>query len=317
MSAESGRILPGIKKNVSMKDLTTFRVGGKAEYSYTARNVEELKTAVLWAKKRNLPFFILGNGSNLLVSDKGFKGIIIRIDFRELVARDETIMVGAGVPLSKLVIFATKNSLTGLEWMSGIPGTVGGAVRGNAGAFGSSIGDSLVNVVVLDFKDFIVKILKNTECRFGYRDSIFKKNSGLAVLSAEFALKRGDSEAIQKKVIDFLGYRIAHHPKEPSAGSIFKNIKIKSLSPDFFERFPDAKQVIKENSLPVAYLIAVVGLVGVENGGAKISEIHPNFIVNFNNAKAKDIISLIDMVKQKVRDRFGIKLEEEIQYLGF
>ena len=307
----------GIEKNVPMKDLTTFKIGGEAGYFYTAKDVRGLKEAVLWVKEKKLPFFVLGNGSNLLVSDKGFKGLVIKIEAKNVTLKNNLISAEAGALLIQLVTLALENSLTGFEWMAGIPGSVGGSINGNAGAFGDYMADSVKSVKALNVSNMEIKTIGRSECGFGHKKSIFKENKNLIILSAEFALKKGDTREIKEKMTDHLIFRRIRHPKEPSAGSIFKNIEAENLKPDFFKKVPEAGSIMKNNILPAGFFIEKSGLKGRESGGAKVSEKHSNFIVNFDNAKAKDIVKLIGLIKKEVNKKFGIKLEEEIQYLGF
>jgi UDP-N-acetylmuramate dehydrogenase len=314
--------LPGVQRNVFLKNYTTFKIGGKAKYFFAAKNKEGLIKAVSMAKKFELPFFILGGGSNLLVADEGFKGLVIKLQITNYKLQIKSkclnpkIYVEAGVSLASLVSEATKNNLTGLEWAAGIPGTIGGAIYGNAGAFEKSIGDVVKSVEVLDIQrskfpisnfqfpnkfqipnpKFKTKILKNRDCKFGYRDSIFKHNRNLIILSAEFQLKKGKKREIERKIKEFLDYRMETQPLSfPSAGSVFKN----------------------PSGFSVAWLIEKCGLKGKMIGKAKISEKHANFIINLGGAKAKDVKKLINLIKKKVKKNFGITLEEEIQYLGF
>lgn len=255
------------QENVSLKKYTTFQIGGPARYFFAAKNKASLIKAIQKAKKENLPFFILGNGSNLLVSDKGYKGLVIK----------------TGKPLASYVS-------KGLEWAVGIPGTIEGAVYGNAGAFGQSMQTAVKSVEVFDLKDEKIKILSNKNCQFGYRDSVFKKNHNLIILSVKIKTRKSDLN----KIKEYLIYRKNNQPLSlPSAGSIFKN------APGF----------------SAGELIEKCGLKGKKIGGAQISDIHANFIVNLGAAKAKDVLSLIKLMKKTVNKKFKIKLEEEIIFL--
>jgi len=266
---ELKKILPGLKKNIFLKNYTTFRIGGRAKYFFVARKKEDLIKAILVAKKFKLPFFILGSGSNLLISDKGYEGLVIK----------------TGTPLS-LYVFK------GLEWAAGIPGTIEGAVYGNAGAFGKSMKDAVKSVEVFDTKTGKIEIFKNKDCKFGYRSSIFKKKKNLIILSVKIKTKKSDPQKIKQ----YLDYRKKTQPLNlPSAGSVFKNPK----------------------GVFAAELIEKCSLKGKKIGNVKISEKHANFIINLGKAKAKDIRKLIDLIKKRVKKKFKTKLEEEIQYLGF
>jgi UDP-N-acetylmuramate dehydrogenase len=266
------------KKNVLLKNCTTFRIGGRARYFFEAKTKKDLIEAINLAKKMKLPFFILGGGSNLLVSDKGYKGVVIKF----------------GRSLSSYVS-------RGLDWAAGIPGTIEGAVYGNAGAFGKSMEDAVKSVEGLDVKTGKIRIFKNRDCRFGYRNSIFKKRKNLVILSVE--IKSGKSNP--KKIKEYLDYRRRRHPRLPSAGSVFKNPA------------PSSGTGRGIGDTPAAILIHQAGLTGKKIGQAQISEKHSNFIVNLGNASAKDVKKLISFVKKSVRKKFKIKLDKEIQYLGF
>ena len=289
------------RKNVSLANYTTFKIGGPAKYFYIAKTKQDLIKAIKAAKELGLPFFVLGGGSNLLVSDKGYDGLVINFQFSisnfQLISNSKIfkVVVGAGLPLGKLVSASAEKSLTGLEWAVGIPGTVGGAIRGNSGAFEKSISNIVKEVEVLEITEDNspqIKILKNKDCKFQYRDSIFKHNSNLIILSAEIQLKKGDKKEIQKKIKEHLKQRKKTQPLGfPSAGSIFKNPK----------------------GFSAGELIEKCGLKGKKINGAQISEIHSNFIVNLGKAKSKDVEKLIKLIKQKVKQKFGIVLEEEIE----
>jgi len=290
------KLLPEIKENVSLANYTTFRIGGKAKYFFIAKNKEDIILTVKLAKKLKLPFFILGAGSKLLIADKGFKGLVIKTENTKYQILNTKIIAGAGTRLGELISGSVKSGLSGLEWASGIPGTVGGAIRGNAGAFKKSIKEIVKEVEVFDTKTEKTKILKNKDCNFYYRESIFKKNKNLIILSTLLQLKKRKKSEIKRKIKEYISYRKNMQPLNfPSAGSIFKNPK------GFF-----AGQLIEE-----------CGLKGKKIGKVKISEKHSNFIINLGKGKARDVKKLINLVKKKVKNKFGIKLEEEIQYLGF
>jgi UDP-N-acetylmuramate dehydrogenase len=295
-----------ILQNVSLKDHTTFKIGGLARYFVITKNTEDLIKAIEFAQDKDLPYFILGGGSNLLVNDQGFDGVVIKNQNSEIKiqnhrAKYKTIYTTAGTQLGKLVEFSIEKGLTGLEWAAGIPGTVGGAIRGNAGAFGSSIAELVKEVKVWN-KDFQfsqttpgLTIFNSQDCQFGYRDSIFKHSDNI-IFSAELELKKGDKKKSQQMIKKYLQQRKEKQPLEyPSAGCIFKNPK----------------------PLSAAQLIEQVGLKGKKVGQAMISEKHANFIINLGRAQAKDVRKLVRLIKVRVKKKFNIELEEEIQYIGF
>lgn len=308
-----------IQKDVSLKNYSTFKIGGKAKYFTIVKYIDEIKEAIRFAKGKKIPFFILGGGSNILFSDNGFEGIIIKIQNKDYWVNDVIISAGGGIFLNKLIEISLNEGLTGLEWAAGIPGQVGGAVYGNAGAFGSSMADVVRSIEALNTEDsdLNVKILKKEDCQFSYRNSIFKKNKKYIIIKVDFELKKGDKKEIQNQIREYLNFRKEHHPLEyPSAGSIFQNYQLGENDFKLLEKFPDLKQFQTRGNIPAAYLIDQCGLKGKKIGGAQISEKHPNFIVNVDNAKAEDVINLINLIKQKVRNQFGIQLEEEIIYVG-
>ena len=324
------KLLPGLKKNVSLKNYTTFKIGGPAKYFFEAKKKEDLIGAVITAKKFKLPFFILGGGSNILVSDEGFKGLVIKCQMSNVKCQNQnsklkTIYAESGVRLSNLVQFSLEKSLAGLEWAVGIPGMVGGAILGNAGAFGRSMKDVIQKVEVFDTKTGKVKIFKKKDCQFDYRNSIFKHaNSAtlglrprgmrmrpceypnLIILSATLQLKNGDRKEIEKKIKKNLEQRKETQPLNfPSAGSVFKNPSPAQIS----------KKFVAGKSFSAGELIEKCGLKGKRAGRVKISEKHANFIINLGKGQAKDVIRLINLVKKKVKKKFGIELEEEIEFL--
>ena len=289
--------LPSIRENVRLAPYTTFNIGGEAKYFLEVEEREQLIEAIEVSKENNIPFFILGKGSNLLISDEGFNGLVIKVNFKKINVEGERVVCGAGVLLNKLVKRLTEESLLDLEWAIGIPGTVGGAIRGNAGAFGGSMIDNILEVEVLRLNPEIeIRKYNKEELKVDYRDSIFKKEKNVVIISASFNFKKGNKEEIEKKVSEYLNYRKEKHPVSfPSAGSIFKNPQDKSAGE----------------------LIEKCGLKGKKIGGAKISEKHSNFIINIGNAEAKDVLDLISLAKKEVKDKLGIELEEEIELVGF
>lgn len=307
--------LPGIKSNIVLAPYTTFKIGGPAKYFFVAKNKEQLIEVIKWAQEKEVPFFVLGGGSNALVSDEGFDGLAIKVQNSKFQIQDSRIYAGAGVLLAKLVIESVKAGLTGLEWAAGIPGTIGGAICGNAGAFDHYISETVVNVEVLEINNNLtIKQFNNKECRFSYRDSIFK-HEPLIILSAILKLNEGNREKSQKIIRQYLKKRKQEVPGQPSAGCVFKNILIERLGLAIKKIIPSEK--IKGGKISSGYLVDQCGLKGRQIGQAKISEKHANFIINLGKAKARDVIALIKLCKSKVGNKFGIELEEEIKYIGF
>jgi UDP-N-acetylmuramate dehydrogenase len=307
-----------IQENVELKDYATFKIGGSAKYFCIAKSTEDLQIALHFAKEKKLKFFVLGGGSNLLISDKGFGGLVIKLKFESCKVNKNKISVDAGLSLSKLVHLALDNSLSGMDWASGIPGSVGGAIYGNAQAFGTKISDNIKEVEYLDVKSLKVKKAFKKQCAFTLKNSIFKKNKDLIVLSAIFELKKGNKEEIRKNVLEHINYRKKNHPISfASAGSVFVNTEKKITNKNLLAKFPELKYFNSKGAIPSGYLIERVGLSGKQIGGAKFSDIHANFIVNTGSAKAEDVLKLIKLAKQKVKKVFNINLETEIQLMGF
>lgn len=302
------------KKDALLKNYSTFKIGGPAKFFCVAKNFKELKEAVEWAVKNNEKIFVLGGGSNILFSDEGFNGLVIKIENSNLnLEENEKVICGAGLKLNELVLFSIDNNLTGLEWAIGIPGTVGGAIRGNAGAFGSDMADSVEEVKALKIAgNKIEEINLNKEnCQFGYRNSLFKEDKKLVIWEVKLALKKGARAAGKKMAGGYLNRRKEKQPADPSVGSIFQNPEV---APEIVKNFEEEQQMqCRNNKVPAGWLVDQCGLRGKIIGGAQVSEKHANFIINTGNATAEDVIMLISIIKQKVRNNFKIQLREEIE----
>ena len=278
-----------------MKKHTTFRVGGNADYFVMPRTTEEVQKVVALCKNENLPYYILGNGSNLLVGDKGYRGVIIQIykEMNKIIVEGECIRAQAGALLSKVGSVALEAGLTGFEFAAGIPGAVGGAVVMNAGAYGGEMKDILASATVLT-EDGTILTLKNEELELGYRTSIIAKKNYI-VLEAEYQLQRGDEAEIRAKMDELKKQRVTKQPLEyASAGSTFKR--------------PEGYFAGK--------LIQDAGLRGFQVGGAQVSEKHCGFVINKGDATAADIVELMNQVSEKVYQEFGVTLEPEVKRLG-
>ena len=291
---ELKNVLPGIQSDVLLGNYTTFRIGGETKYFFQAETREGLILAVKTAKEEDIPFYLLGGGSNLLVSDEGFDGLVIKVKNSNFKIQECKIFAEAGLATEQLTKVAAKNNLSGLEWAAGMPGTVGGAIRGNAAAFGVSMGDVVGEVEVFDVENQKIIVLNKEVCKFGYRNSTFKENSNLIILSCVLQLKKGDRKKSEYEMEKHLDHRKKFHPLDlGSAGCVFEN----------------------PTDFPVWKLIVECGLVGKRIGNVQISEKHSNFIVNLGNGKAEDVKKLIKIIKDEVKKKFGILLKEELQYL--
>lgn len=284
-----------LKEGELLRNHTTFRIGGAAKYFAVPKNEEEIMEAVDFAIVKDLPYYILGKGSNVLFADEGYPGVVIEIGAgMEKVERigDIGIRAQAGVSLSALAAFAAREGLSGLEFAAGIPGTLGGAVTMNAGAYGGEMKDVIVSVKVMD-EEGAVKVLSCGELELGYRTSIVQKKQ-LVVLEAEFLLKPGTTEEIQNTMKELNAKRREKQPLEyPSAGSTFKR--------------PEGYFAGK--------LIEDAGLRGYRVGDAQVSEKHCGFVVNRGKATCAEVLQLIGDVQKKVKEQFGVQLEPEVRII--
>ncbi len=301
------------ESNIKLNKLGSFRIGGEARFFKEARTIEELIQSVNKARMENLPLFVLGGGTNILWADSGFDGLVLKPTIETLRKNEFEITAGAGILMVDLLEFTILHGFSGLEWAGGLPGTLGGAVRGNAGAFGGEIKDIIKGVLSLDVETSELIRRNNDECEFDYRTSVFKTNGREIIIEIILSLLPGEVESIKNNIENKISYRRERHPMEyPNAGSVFKNVSIAKYPNLDLERF---NRVIKQDPFPViptAFLISETGLRGISNGGAMISPKHPNFIVNVLDATSQDVKNLIKLVKSAVLDKFAIELEEEI-----
>ena len=303
------------RENEPLAPFTTYKIGGPAKFFVQVSSVTELRTALQAAVDNKLPYFILGNGSNILVNDSGFDGLVIRLNGGELEFMGTTVKAFAGYYWPKFVLETIQHDFEGMEKIGNIPGSVGGCVRGNAGAYGVNVGNfvSEVEVLVVGEQEVGLQVLTKEECEFAYRESRFKKESNLIIARVTFELKLATTDKIErlKQVAEEGATRCAKQPlKFPSAGCSFKNLEYK----DDYSQYKDWEV---KGKLPAGRFIENAGLKGKQIGGAKVAEEHANFIINVGGATANDVIQLISLVKMRVRDEFGVQLEEEIQYVGF
>jgi UDP-N-acetylmuramate dehydrogenase len=284
-----------LKEKEPLAAYTTFKIGGSAKLFFIASSIENLIQAIRIAYELNFPFFILGGGSNLLVADEGFSGLVIKNECRKIIIEECQITAQSGASLEDLIEFARKNSLTGLEFAAGIYGTVGGGICGNAGAYGSSLGQFLTKAVLLTPSGEI-KNVGNDYFEFQYRGSKLKQNDEI-LLSATFQLKKGVEEEINEKINQIQKERETRIPKEPSAGCYFKNIET------------------EQGKISAGFLLDQIGAKNLKINDAAVSKEHANILINKGNAQAKEIRELADILKQKVFERFHLHLKEEIVYL--
>ena len=310
------RELPELKEGVFLKDYTTFKIGGPAELFLIAENEATLIKAIKIAKEHDIPVFPFGGGSNLLVSDDGIKGLVIKQHNQQFSLDGNVITAGGGIDMKEMVDFSIEHSLKGLEWAGGLPGTLGGAVRGNAGAFGGEIKDTILEVTALD-NNLELRTFSKEECDFAYRSSTFKKNNWV-VVTVKLQLETGDQKALREIADSRIAYRKERHPLDfPNSGSIFKNVAYEKFNEEFKEVFVNSIKKDPFPVIPTAILISEADLKGTTIGKAQVSEKHPNFIINLGGATAEDVASLISLVKEKIKDKYDIELEPEVQFVGF
>ena len=300
-----------IQEDIPLAPFTTMKVGGPAKRFCDVTTEEELTEVLILAKDSNWPVFILSGGSNVIFSDDGFDGMVIKNEISFLEKEDTKVKSGAATEMSKLVDATIDAGLSGLEWAGGLPGTLGGAIRGNAGAFGGEIKDSVTEVRSVDVVSGKISVRNNKDCLFEYRGSYFKKTKEV-IISAILQMKKGDKEELRKIADDHIAYRNEKHPMDlPNSGSIFKNTPLDKVPAKYLPVF---ENVIKKDPFPVvptAAIIAEAGLAGFQVGQAQVSEKHTNYIVNLGSAKASEIIELINTIKERVKEKYDIELMVE------
>lgn len=308
-----------MKENVSLAELTSFRIGGLAKYFVQIKSVEDLKEALNFSKENKTEFYVIGSGTNLLVNDGVFDGLIIQMKMNSICVEDELITCEAGVPLIKAVNFSAGEGLSGIEALAGIPGTVGGAIRGNAGAFGTEIEAVVKKVTALNVETGNIEEFSNEESDFSYRSSVFKKNKNLIVLSTTLELKKEEVAVVQEKAKETIMKRTSRGLNGVrSAGSFFMNPVVENNQALLDEFEKETGTPARNNTVPAGWIIDKAGLLGKQIGGAQVSPQHANYIINESGtAKAEDVIMLVSYIKQQVRDQFGVQLQAEVNYLGF
>lgn len=282
-----------IFQNEMMKKHTSFKIGGPADFFIIIESVEELKAVLKFAKELDIPVTCIGNGSNLLIKDNGIRGLTIKLDFKDLTINEDEIEAGAGVPIPVLARKAYENGLSGLEFASGIPGTLGGAIKINAGAYGGEFKDVVDFTTYLD-NNLQVHTVSNEDQNFSYRNSRFNNTDDI-IISAKMKLKKENKDIIKAKMDELSAKRKDKQPINfPNAGSVFK----------------------RKNEYIAAEVIDKCGLKGYNIGDAYISDLHAGFIVNKGNATAQDVIQLIEYIKNTVHKKYNINLELEIKVIG-
>jgi UDP-N-acetylmuramate dehydrogenase len=305
------------KENIPLAPFTSFGIGGPARYLAEVSSADELREALLFAREKGLAYYLLGGGTNLLVSDSGFDGLVIRVQFDAIRQTARGVEAEAGADLTELVHQAADWGLGGVEALAGIPGLLGGAVRGNAGAYGGCIAEVCSSVRALDARTLQFLTLSREECCFGYRDSRFKREPGLIVVSATLVLEPGSPEEIRSRVAATLQRRAARNLQcAKSVGSFFMNPAVSDNA--LVERFESEQNVRSRDSrIPAGWLIDQAGLRNLSIGAAAVSALHANYLVNTGGASAQQVLALARIIKERVRAATGVQLREEVSCLGF
>ena len=310
-----------IKENILLAPYTLYKIGGPARFFIEAINAEHLQEAVVFAADKHIPFVILGAGSNVLISDKGFNGVVIRMTGGTVITEGERMHVDAGVMMARAVMQSGRSALHGFEWGIGVPGTIGGSVRGNAGCFGGEMKDVVESVDVFDSQTVTRYTLHAIRCEFGYRDSIFKKHPEWIVLSATLYLHKGNQQAIQQAIQRITKERVAKQDiGSKCCGCIFKNAEWPHDASErelLMVRFPELAVFRDRPTIPSAFLIDHAGLKGSVQRNVCISDKHANFFINKGDGTSDDVMTLIARAKELVKKKYGIELHEEIHLIGF
>ncbi len=303
-----------VRSLAPLSGYTRFGLGGPADLFAETKNAEAFLAALRIAQESGLPFTVMGGGSNLVVADAGYRGIILKFSGDSMRISGSQVTVEAGAVLQNLVDGTTAAGLKGLETMTGIPGFSGAAVYGNAGAYGHSISESVASVMFHDGST--TRRFSNAECEFRYRESIFKRHKEWMILSVDLTLTESDAGALQKIAAEIWAIRNEKYPPAMKcAGSIFKNFLVANLPAAVVEALPP--KVIREGKVPSAYFLEQADAKGLRIGDIQVATYHANLIYNDGNGTAADLVAVIAKLKRRVADRFGITLEEEVQYVGF
>lgn len=302
-----------IQENISLKDLSTFKIGGKAKYVVFADTNEDIVQALRFSQEQDLPIGVIGAGCNLLIADDDLEAVVIKMNTKEVKLNKTLLRADAGVSLAALTAFGHRNNLIGLEWAPSVPSSVGGAIRGNAGAFGGETKDRLKQVSI--YRDGQIIEVDSTDLDFQYRYSTFKSvNNRDIILAGTFELELGDVKDSQTQVRNNIIKKNQNQPVGVAcSGCIFKNYEGK-INLSLVESFPELATFISKGIIPSGYLIENSGLKGVNYGGIQISSKHANYMVNTGEGTFADVMNLIQIVKDKVYEVFGVIIEEEVVY---
>ena len=302
-----------VSLQVPLARYTRFGIGGPADVFAETCSEEAFIAGVAAARAEGTPVMVIGGGTNLIVADEGFRGLVIRFRGERIAAEGTRVTVGAGAVLQDLVDFANRRGLRGLETLAGIPGWVGAAVYGNAGAYGHAISERVTRVRFFD--GAAVRCCGNAECVFRYRESIFKQRKEWVIFCAELEMDAADAAELERTSAEIVAVRNRKFPPSMKcAGSIFKNFLMQDLPRTVAESVPAT--VVREGKIPAAWFLEQVGAKGMRRGGIEVADYHANLIYNAGEGSAHDLRAVIAELKSRVRERFAIEVEEEVQYVG-
>jgi UDP-N-acetylmuramate dehydrogenase len=302
-----------VSAHTPLSRYTRFGIGGPADLFAETRDQQAFIAALAAARESGTPVCVTGGGTNLIVSDQGFRGLVLRFSESTLCSDGSRIIAGAGAVLQDLVDFANRHGLKGLETLSGIPGWVGAAVYGNAGAYGHSISERVASVRFFDGVE--VRVFDNSQCDFRYRESIFKRRKEWIIFQVELTLDPAAAAELEEISAGILKVRNEKFPPTMKcAGSIFKNFLLRELPQAVAAAVPAA--VVREGKIPAAWFLEQVGAKGMQLGGIHVAAYHANLIYNAGQGTASELCELIAELKRRVRERFGIDVEEEVQYVA-
>lgn len=308
--------IPGlsVRRNAILRDYTRFEIGGPADVLVDAGEVSAFQEALRAARDCGVPNLVIGGGTNLVVSDMGFRGVVLRYRGSSIEREREYLTVQSGAVLQDVVDFSIDGGLAGLETMTGIPGLVGGAVYGNAGAYGHSIQEIVESVSATDGQ--VSKEFSNADCRFTYRESMFKARKEWMITAVTLRMRAGDSDVLRKSATAIRTIRDEKYPPSMKcAGSIFKNLLFAKLPQPVQGLVPP--NLVREGKVPSAWFLEQAGVKGMRVGDIQVAAYHANLIYNDGTGTAADLVTAIRELKRRVRERFGFDLEEEVQYVGF
>jgi len=303
-----------VERDVPLSQHTRFGLGGPADLFVETSDAAVFARAMEIVREIGLHAVVIGGGTNLIVSDEGFRGVCLKLTSARIALEGVRVEAECGATLQALVDFTVANGLKGLETMTGIPGSVGAAVYGNAGAYGHSIQERVRSVRFLD--GAAVRTFENAECEFHYRESVFKRNKQWVIVSVELEMEAGDREMLRDTADRILTTRNKKYPPTMKcAGSIFKNFLLAELPANVAAEIPSAN--IIEGKVPSAWFLERVGAKGMKHGGIEVADYHANLIYNRGGGTARDLLQIVAELKNRVRERWGIPLQEEVQYVGF